>query len=239
MTTPGSQHYPAAHRRRGSLLQSLLITIACISGVLSLALFFAPQTPVPVTVSQGDRVIINDTTTCTIGYVDAATRQAFIAAHCSDFTTTDNIRANTMLRTDIGRLVVNEDITSHEKNSGDIVDIAVIKLDDHVTIGANTYSGSHIANIDTLTPDDTLCRVDVMHDEGVRCSPPIMRSEHYIAAGNAIIVQGDSGGPMWVQGPHGESRGLIGIIAGFTDDDTPEANMDIASVFDPTIWLQK
>lgn len=239
MTTPGSQDYPASHPRRGSFFQSLLLTIACISGVLSLALFFAPQAPVPITVSQGDKVIINDNFTCTVGYVDAATRRAFIAAHCSNFATADNIRANTTLRTDIGTLVVNERITKHTQGSGDIVDIAVIELDDHVRIGTNSYSGNQIADINTLTAQDKLCRVDVIDGEGVRCSHPTMRSEHYIAADDAIIVQGDSGGPMWVEGPGGEQRGLIGIIAGFTDDDSPNANLDIASVFDPAIWLRQ
>lgn len=239
MTTPGSQDYPASYPRRGSFFQSLLLTIACISGVLSLALFFAPQAPVPVTVSQGDKVIINDNFTCTVGYVDAATRRAFLAAHCSNFNTTDNIRANTTLRTDIGTLVVNEHITKRTEGSGDIVDIAIIELDDHVRIGTNSYSGNQIADINTLTAQDKLCRVDVIDGEGVRCSHPTMRSKHYIAADDAIIVQGDSGGPMWVEGPGGEQRGLIGIIAGFTDDDSPNANLDIASVFDPAIWLKK
>lgn len=207
--------------------------------MLSLTLLLAPKAPIPVTVNQGDNIIINDSFTCTVGYVDAATRRAFIAAHCSNFDTTDNIRVGTTFRTDIGTLVVNEAITEHTQGSGDIVDIAVIELDDHVRIGTNSYSGNQIADINTLTTQDKLCRVDVIGGEGIRCSPPAVRSEHYIAAGEAIIVQGDSGGPMWVEGPGGEQRGLIGIIAGFTDDDSPNANMDIASVFDPAIWLKK
>lgn len=228
--------YPTRRRNTGNTILRIL-SIALL--LIGFTMLVTPQLAIPTTISQGDTVIINDTAKCTIGYVDKASHRAFLAAHCSQFKNAENVRISTPWRTDIGDIIVNNDIVGYNHatdNAYDIVDIGVIALDKHVTVGDNSYSGNNIISTKQLRDGDQLCRVDIIQQRGVLCSPPHVQTTHYITAQGNVITQGDSGGPMWVRDAQGKSRGLVGIIAGFSDD-AGKQHIDIATMFDPNIWL--
>lgn len=176
------------------------------------------EASVPV-VSQGDNVYTPGTGLCTIGYVDKATRKALYAGHCAKKdgewekggkAGKDVIVYDYETRQRIGYVEKND----FSGNLMDGTDFAVIKLDDEISLGENSYSGDKwVTDFSTqVTPGKTVCSY------GARTKQPtctiikeVYPETNRIRLGiEGAGQKGDSGGPLWIPG-----EGFVGIFSFF------------------------
>lgn len=176
------------------------------------------EASVPI-VSQGDNVYTPGTGLCTIGYVDKATRKALYAGHCAKKDGEwekggkegkDVIVYNYETRQRIGYVEKND----FSGNLMDGTDFAVIKLDDEISLGENSYSGDKwVTDFNTqVTPGKTVCSY------GARTKQPTCTTiKEVYPETNRIRLgiegagqKGDSGGPLWIPG-----EGFVGIFSFF------------------------
>lgn len=160
-------------------------------------------------ISQGDMITAGETT-CTVGYIDKEQRLLYTANHCG-YGTSDVFNAE-------GKKIGQLQSTYIDGTTPPSKDIAVIKLDENVTPGDNTYSGDKKVSVDELKPRDTICSYS-RKQEKVRCGQIIDTDNNVIiATRNAGGEQGDSGGPAWVVNNIGAPIGFVGTYLGFWED---------------------
>lgn len=150
------------------------------------------------TINQGDEIYIytlsgSSNVACTLGYV--TNDYALTAGHCGF--------ENSIVKNNNGKKIGHIDYIDYNGAQ----DIAIIKLDDDVISGSNTYSGDYITSMAEMSPSDKLCHY------GKTTKQVICAEQHRLptyglfwSKGNGEL--GDSGGPVWVEG-----KGLIGIIS--------------------------
>lgn len=183
------------------------------------------NTPV-ATISQGTRIALTANTSCTIGYVDAATHTAYTAAHCFTRTgqTTAHIRQGRTL-VPIG--------TAHV--SADSVDIAVIELNDNVAVGDNAYSGDTTLGREHVRADDKICSYGSTSKRS-DCMGVFALGDTELYSTAQARVEGDSGGPVWLTDAAGNVKGLIGIHSGYMRSSHLPSPADRAALIDAASW---
>lgn len=171
-----------------------------------------PSFRVAPVVNQGDRVYVVGTM-CTVGYIDHATRRAYLAKHCA--------RVNTVnVRTSDGKFVgtfVRPDTPG---------DTAWIDLDTRVRAGSNRFTGDTVIDRAAVAPGDTVCFYGSTSRE-TRCAAvkSTGTTQDPFVNGNPMqILGGDSGGPAWVPG-----KGAVGVVSAVTVN--PQNNQVLTSRF--------
>ena len=158
-----------------------------------------------VVVNQGDVVEVG-ITKCQVGYVDEASKTAYVARHCFTQGPGEVLYKNSQA---VGSSTRAGLIDARFKND----DVMAVRLYEDVIAGQNLFSGDAIADYDSLEADMELCANSVRQRKVV-CG-------HIQGAGDGVIkvesdetlIQGDSGGPAWLVDADGSSLGFVGVIS--------------------------
>lgn len=164
------------------------------------------------TINQGDRVNVVGTV-CTVGYIDHATRRAYLAKHCARVDTVN-------VRTNDGKFVG----TFVRPNTPG--DTAWINLDPRVRAGANRFTGDTVIARSAVQPGDTICFYGATSRE-TRCAAVKSTGtpqDPFVNGNPMQILGGDSGGPAWVPG-----KGAVGVVSAVTVN--PQNNQVLTSRF--------
>lgn len=188
-----------------------------------------------ITVSQGDRIFINGETACTIGYVDKETHTAYTAAHC--------LGKETEFELDIRQKPQNVKVLNKYRHipigtahmSQNVVDMAIINLNENVIVGENIYSGNTILNPNTLDANNRICGYGAT-TKTVECFSPYSITAREIIGSTMYRKPGDSGGPTWVVDDQGETQGLIAIHSGYTERQNGK-RYDRSALFTTVEWF--
>lgn len=157
------------------------------------------------TINQGDEIHIYTSSgspygSCTLGYV--TNDYALTAGHCGF--------ENYIVKNNNGKKIGH---IGHVDYKG-TQDIAIIKLDDNVISGSNTYSGDYITSMAEMSPSDKLCHYGKTIKQ-VICAEQYRLPTYGLFWSKGTGEHGDSGGPVWVEG-----KGLIGILSTKGDSHT-------------------
>lgn len=173
----------------------------------------APATPqiFRASIKQGDKIFANNSQ-CTLSYANAETRIAYTAAHCIDkqakytgYTHPVEVYAynNNNRMVPIG--------TSTISLNG--VDLAVIKINDDISIGDNLYSGDIVLGRTDIAEGDMVCRYGARSQKQA-CSKYSFEQDNVIFVEDEELISGDSGGPTWVTTATGDIKGYLGVYVG-------------------------
>ncbi|GAB3085259.1 trypsin-like serine protease [Corynebacterium aquatimens] len=187
----------------------------------------APEPPVrsrkqtgraPLLVQQGTRFSTRKLgaerakSACTVGYIDAANRSGYSAAHCGnngDAVYVKNSKGEWALA---GKFQVS---SAYDKATN-TNDWARIKWNSRVTYGKNGFSGDAIISPDSLDIGDKLClRGSASHKEtanNVSCGRYAGRVRTTVFMDGGGGVQGDSGGAVYAPG-----KGFVGVYSGHNE----------------------
>lgn len=163
------------------------------------------------TIQQGNAVIIEGRSMCTLGFIDHAARTGIIAGHCSTF--------------DIDEVVTTKDgreigtVKSKLPNEKDARrDIGIITFNDDVELLENTHTGDTVLNVEDVEVGQTLCSYSSVK-ETVRCGEVIYLDDNIIIGDrNAGGWVGDSGGPAWIVATDGTPLGFAGVFSLLWED---------------------
>lgn len=190
-------------------MQRILVAVITI-----LAIIASPLTPAHAAtiVNQGDEVFVGGNVHCVIGYIDKNTRRAYIADHCAYDPGTEKV-AYAKDRRAIGTIT---GISEGGKPTNDATkDVNYITLYDNVTAGENVYSGDARVRIADIKQGDKACMLSRMNGDITGCFPVAGTEGNMIIIDGGIVSQGDSGGPVWIEGK-GFAGTLSGLAMGFT-----------------------
>lgn len=144
----------------------------------------------PVTINQGDKIVVSDHA-CTLTYI--GDDYAITAGHCGNtgekvYTSTGSL---------IGKVELNV--------FGNDTDVSIIGINPNVN-GYNAYSGNAIGSFESINTDDELCQYS-RNSGNVMCT-----DDYYVYSGLVIMettaIAGDSGGPVWIK-----DGNLVGLIS--------------------------
>lgn len=153
------------------------------------------------TISQGDRIVSDSNTYCTIGWVSD---DYFItAAHCAK-----NGLGSTVYNAYHQKLGTVVEFPTDDYSSNTRSDWAVIDIEDNVTTVGNGYSGNDMIARDEVTVGDELCTYGATTKK-VSCGKVRNKNWYTVRTEDTTPTSGDSGGPSWVAG-----KGFIGIHRG-------------------------
>lgn len=158
-----------------------------------------------VVVNQGDVVEVG-ITKCQVGYVDAASKTAYVARHCFTQDAGEILYKNSQA---VGFSTRAGLIDARFKND----DVMAVRLYEDVIAGQNLFSGDAIADYDSLESGMAVCANSVKQRKVV-CG-------HIQGAGDGVIkveadetfIQGDSGGPAWLVDKAGNPVSFLGVIS--------------------------
>lgn len=165
-----------------------------------------------VRISQGERVVVNGTHGCTVGFNVHEERRSYIAAHCGEDgdrvakLSPDSMTASAQVGT-FRRSVFYDPTTQRH-------DLGWIEWDTSVDMGPNTYSGDGRVESTDLVIGDEVCFFggkSLSMTPGARVCGPYMGvagGDVFVDLGNAVIL-GDSGSPLWVPG-----KGFLAVVSG-------------------------
>lgn len=185
----------------------LSLTAACALFFVSLAsphVAYAQQNPSRVSISQGEKIYINDTNiACTIGYVDKLKHKAYTADHCLPAHQKSVIYNSNREKIGeaYGRFSDRAMGIAKSRN-----DVAYINLYDNVRAGGNFYSGSNRVSTTHITPGENLCMFSRKLNS-TNCGK-VKSVDGTLVVGDEHVngIGGDSGGPAWIPG-----KGFVGI----------------------------
>lgn len=153
------------------------------------------------TITQGDRIISDSNTQCTIGWVS---EEYFItAAHCAK-----NGLGSTVYNAYHQKLGTVVEFPTDNYSSKTRIDWAVIDIADNVSTVGNGYSGNDMITLDDVRFGDELCTYGATTKE-VSCGRVKNKYWSTVRTENTTPTSGDSGGPSWVTG-----KGFVGIYRG-------------------------
>lgn len=197
---------------RNNIVIDAILTFISALILLSLVTYianFIQSEHAQASISQGEMITAGEVT-CTVGYIDKEQRLIYTANHCG-YGTNDVFNAK-------GEKIGQLQSTYVDGTTPPSKDTAIIKLDDHVTPGDNTYSGDKKISADELKPEDGICSYS-RKQEKIRCGEIIdVDNNVIIATRDAGGEQGDSGGPAWVVDSLGTPTGFVGTYLGFWED---------------------
>lgn len=190
----------------------ILTVITAIPALIGLTSHIIASQPfgeeVPTTLHQGDRVSVEGSGYCTIGYVDAKSRTAITAKHCAEKLLIPNAP------------LVKRNLHVISRTAPTLIDdrdIAIIHLSDNVRIGGNPYTGdtlltaSEVAHI-IDTRDVQVCNYG-KRSNTVTCQDVARLTGNTLFGRGATNIPGDSGGPVWLKDDTGASLGFIGVVS--------------------------
>ncbi len=163
----------------------------------------------PVLVYPGME-IHQDTTVCTLGFVDTAARVAFTAGHCRGHGPVTDVDNHV-----IGTLAVFRDNTADGATVTTdqvIADYAVILLAPDVAVNDILPGGRVLRSEPDLTvqPGDGVCHFGVITGES--CGEVQAVNNGWFTMTNGVVsAKGDSGGPVYVLTPDGSGR-IVGLF---------------------------
>ncbi|WP_288857778.1 hypothetical protein [uncultured Corynebacterium sp.] len=167
-----------------------------------------------VVVNQGDVVEVG-ITKCQVGYVDAASKTAYVARHCFSQDAGEILYKKSQA---VGYSTRAGLIDARFKND----DVMAVRLYEDIIAGQNLFSGDAIADYDSLEADMEVCANSVKQRKVV-CG-------HIQGAGDGVIkveadetfIQGDSGGPAWLVDDSGNPLSFVGVISQTSSTETPQ-----------------
>lgn len=202
--------------RSAAVVVAALIAVGSNPAPAALARTAAPAVPEIVTstvrISQGERVVVNGTHGCTIGFNVHEERRSYIAAHCGEDGDRvaklfpDNMTASAQAGT-FRRSSFYDPTTQRH-------DLGWIEWDPSVDMGPNTYSGDGRVESTDLTIGDEVCffggKSMISTPDAHMCGPymGVAGGDVFIDLGNAVML-GDSGSPLWVPG-----KGFLAVLSG-------------------------
>lgn len=171
-----------------------------------------------VAISQGQQVLVPDQGICTVGYVDKASRRAYLADHCVNDkghrhqpVTVRDLRTGEPLGTaaPIGKMGIDGGGSPMQDPR---FDVNYIQLADLVAIGDNHFSGDSRVNAYDIKQNDEVCVYSSRRSKtycGSAWSTVGSVIKVHIPGGEAdkAVTFGDSGGPAWIPG-----KGFIGVL---------------------------
>lgn len=163
----------------------------------------------PVLVYPGME-IHQDTTVCTLGFVDTAARVAFTAGHCRGHGPVTDVDNHV-----IGTLAVFRDNTADGATVTTdqvIADYAVILLAPDVAVNDILPGGRVLRSEPDLTvhPGDGVCHFGVITGES--CGEVQAVNNGWFTMTNGVVsAKGDSGGPVYMLSPDGSGR-IVGLF---------------------------
>lgn len=158
-----------------------------------------------VVVNQGDVVEVG-ITKCQVGYVDEASKTAYVARHCFTQDAGEILYKNSQA---VGFSTRAGLIDARFKND----DVMAVRLYGDIIAGQNLFSGDKIADYDSLEAGMAVC-ANSARQRKVVCG-------HIQGAGDGVIkvesdetlIQGDSGGPAWLVDEAGNPVSFLGVIS--------------------------
>lgn len=200
----------------------MLRTAPLIAGLALVTAVSSPATAVgsspTVTISQGQQVLVPDQGICTVGYVDKASRRAYLADHCvndkgqrkqpvmvRDLRTGEPLGTSTP----IGKMGIDGGGSPMQDPR---FDVNYIQLSSHVAVGDNRFSGDSRVSAYDIKQGDKVCVYSSRRSKtycGSAWSTVGSVIKVHIPGGEAdkAVTFGDSGGPAWIPG-----KGFIGVL---------------------------
>ena len=167
---------------------------------------------------------------CTLSYIDHTHRLGYTSAHClgsvDNGTYTDgSVTVSNEDEQPIGQAWPNTNYVAGQ--SYNPYDIAVIRFDDTVLLGENTYSGDNLITSADIVESDTFCTYGATSLK-VRCGDDTSTYGLYRSPGEFHVVgagtkPGDSGSPVWVRDENGNTKGYLGVLSGHLRNTGPNA----------------
>ncbi|WP_288833293.1 hypothetical protein [uncultured Corynebacterium sp.] len=183
-----------------------LVTAAATCLLASLTAALA-QTLTVVGVDQGQRIIVGNTSACTIAFNDPGAATSLTAAHCGR--TGDRVRVEGPdgVSGEIGTLTRSERYFDGQSSN----DWATIRWDDAAEVRPNAHSGDALVAPGELAQGDRICRYGASTQRTV-CGSYIGRVGLNIYWDAEHGHPGDSGGPVWAEG-----KGFVAVYSGSND----------------------
>ena len=201
------------------------------------------DTAQPVTVEQGMRIYTpfgqrtdsegktrNMLKGCTLSYVDHTHRLGYTSAHClgsvdNGTYTGGSVTVSNEDEQPIGQAWPNTNYVAGQ--SYNPYDIAVIRFNDTVILGENSYSGNTVVTSTDIEESDTFCTYGATSLK-VRCGDDTSTYGLYRSPGEFHVVgagtkPGDSGSPVWVRDENGNTKGYLGVLSGHLRNSGPNA----------------
>ena len=202
----------------------------------------ADNTP-PITVEQGMRIYTpfgqrtdaegktrNVLKGCTLSYIDHAHKLGYTSAHClgavdNGTYTGGSVTVSNEDEQPIGQAWPNTNYVAGKDYNP--YDIAVIRFDDNVILGENSYSGNAVVTATDIVESDTFCTYGATSLK-VRCGDDTSTYGLYRSPGEFHVVgagtkPGDSGSPVWVRDENGNTKGYLGVLSGHLHNSGPNA----------------
>ena len=191
--------------RLGAVTLAATLALAGTAAPNAGASFSSVRYTAGVVVNQGDVVEVG-ITKCQVGYVDAASKTAYVARHCFSQDAGEILYKKSQA---VGYSTRAGLIDARFKND----DVMAVRLYDDIIAGQNLFSGDAIADYDSLEADMEVCANSVKQRKVV-CG-------HIQGAGDGVIkveadetfIQGDSGGPAWLVDEAHNPVSFLGVIS--------------------------
>lgn len=152
--------------------------------------------------SQGDAVTFTGGLRCTIGYNDAARGLSYVAGHCGDPGARASVSKNGV--TSEGTFQPSREASANETGN----DWGLITWDDGVRLGANSLSGDTVLDPAQVKKGERVCMFGSASRRAL-CGPFAGNLGNNVYWDGPNGVNGDSGGPVWVDG-----KGFLAVYSG-------------------------
>ena len=173
-----------------------------------------------VTVRQGDRIRVGESSQCTLGYIEQSPSgpAGYTAGHCGK-----NRTEKVYVQSGDQWVLVGATVRSGKYNpehTGN--DWALILFNRYVQLEGNPLSGDARTDINELKDGDKICFAGAT-TQTIRCGDFIGTLGGNIYWENTGARPGDSGGPVWREG-----GGFLGVLAGQNIVSTPRQDQLVA-----------
>lgn len=191
-------------------MQQKMVAVAIASAASVLAALAVPVAPVAqadtVTVRQGDRIRVGESSQCTLGYIEQSQSvpAGYTAGHCGK-----NRNEKVYVQSGDQWVLVGATVRSGNYNpdhTGN--DWAMILFNRNARLEGNPLSGDVRSSIDELKRGDKICFAGAT-TPNARCGDFIGTLGGNIYWENTGARPGDSGAPVWREG-----GGFLGVLAG-------------------------